>query len=169
MYDYQVPDAVLMTWVLFYQAWHASYKAEARRIAKADLTPEQVDVLWLSKEYPITLTPAEMTRATFREPQTIAGLVSRMEKEGLVRRVPKRKGKPFTEVKITAKGEEALTRGLEAALAAVADIMSCLSPKEHEELQGLLRKIRQKALEELHIELLPPPGTADDLIKDIAR
>lgn len=166
MYDFQNPDAALMTWTLFYQAWQASYKLEERRITKVGLTPEQVDVLWLSKEYTIPLTPAEIARSTFRESQTVAGLVSRMEREGLVRRVPKRKGHPFTEVKITAEGEKAFTRGIEAGLSTVADIMSSLSPEELEQLQGLLRKIRQKALKELGVKLLPPPAT---LGEDIAR
>jgi len=160
VYDYQIPDAAGMTWVLFSQTWRAMYKVEERRLAKAGLTPEKLDVLWVSMDYPIPLTPAEISRSLFRESQTIAALLSRMEREGLVTRVPKRKGKPFTEVKITDKGEETRVAGLEVANDVVADIMSCLSPEEHRHLQEMLRKLRQKALEHLRIELLPLPSAA---------
>ena len=158
MYDYQLSDPALVTWLLLARTWAAMYKAEERKIAKVGLTPEQVEVLRLARDYPIPLTPAEISRSLFRESQTIAGLVSRMEREGLVKRVPKRKGRPFTEVKLTAKGEELRPGGIEAATSLIARIMSCLSAEEHEQLQKLLRKLRQNALEELHIELLPPPS-----------
>ena len=160
MYDFQLDDPALATWVLLARTRAALYKVEERKIAKMGLTPEQVHVLWLCNGYPIPLTPAEISRAMFRESQTIAGLISRMEKEGLVMRVPKRKGHPFTEVKITARGEEVRGPGVETTTTLIARIMSCLSVEEHEQLQRLLRKLRQSALEELHLELLQPPSKA---------
>ena len=160
MYDHQLSDASLTTWLLIARTWSAMYKVEERKLAKVGLTPEQVDVLWLSRDYPIPLTPAEISRSLFRESQSIAGLLSRMEREGLVRRVPKRKGRPFTQVQLTAKGQELCPKGIETATNVVAKIMSCLSAEEHEQLQKLLRKLRQSALEELHLELLQPPSKA---------
>ena len=158
MYDYQLPDAALTTWLLLARTWSAMYKAEERQLAKVGLTPEQVDVLRLSRDYPIPLTPAEISRSLFRESQSVAGLLSRMEREGLVKRVPKRKGRPFTQVQLTAKGEELCPRGTEAATTLVAKIMACLSAEELEQLQKLLGKLRHNALEELHIELRQPPS-----------
>lgn len=158
MYDFQLPDAALSSWLLLARTWSALYKVKERKLTKVGLTPEQLDVLWLSRDYPIPLTLAEISRSLFRESQTIVGLVSRMEREGLVTRVPKRKGKPFTEVKITSRGEELCQPGIDVATSVVTKLMSCLSPKEHEQLQKLLRKLREKALDELHIELLPPPS-----------
>jgi len=80
-----------------------------------------------------------------------------MEKEGLIERVPKRKGHPFTEVKITAKGRELLIPSMERSSAIGTKIMGSLSAEELEQLQKLLRKIRQQALEELRIEVVPSP------------
>ena len=158
MYDFQFSDTALTAWMLVYQTWSAMYKAEERRFAKIGLTPEQVDVLWLCKIHPGPLTPAEIARVYFRESQSVAGLLARMERQGLVRRVPKRKGRPFTEVQLTPRGEELCPRGIEATTALVAKVMSGLSAEELEQLQKLLRKLRQNALEELHIELMPPPS-----------
>lgn len=169
MYDYQIPNAYLAARSLLFQTLYAVQKAEQRKLAKAKvgLTPEKITVLQLAKLYEIPLTPAEISRSLFRESQTIAGLLSRMEREGLVTRVPKRKGKPFTEVKTTAKGEELAPRGVKTILSSTRDVMSCLSAEELDQLQKLLRKIRQAALDELHAELLPPPPIVAGWLKNV--
>ena len=88
-----------------------------------------------------------------------------MEREDLVKRVPKRKGKPFTEVQITDKGREAVRPGLEVFKVLVTAIMSRLSPEEHEQLQKLLRVIQQTVAEELRLDITPPAGySADEVI-----
>lgn len=160
MYDYQFSDAALTASVLLSQTWSTLYKAAERQLAKVGLTPEKIEALWVCRDHPGPLTPAELSRALFRESQTIAGLLTRMEREGLVRRVPKRKGHPFTEVQITARGEELCRPGIEVGTALIARIMSALSAEELEQLQKLLRKLRQNALEEVDMELLPPPSYA---------
>jgi DNA-binding MarR family transcriptional regulator len=81
-----------------------------------------------------------------------------MEQVALVTRVPKRKGHPFTEVKATAKGQELCNQAKEKDLAHIRKIMSCLSAEEIQQLTKLLRKIRESALEELHVELLAGPN-----------
>lgn len=163
MYDYHFPDSAFTAWVLVSQTWSAMYRVAERQLARVGLTPEKTEVLRICTEYPSPLTPAEISRLVFRQSQTVAGLLDRMEKEGLVTRVPKRKGRPFAEVKITPKGEELIGPAKEKAMTFIAKLMSSLSAEELEELQRLLRKIRQTALDELYIELSPAPGsTASD-------
>lgn len=157
MYDYHFDDDAFAVWVLMHQTWRAMRKSEERLLAKTGLTPEKNEVLWVASDHPSPLIPAQISRAVFRENPTIAGILNRMVKEGLVTRVPKRKGRPFTEVKVTAKGQELYNQAKEADLAHINKIMSCLSPEERGQLKKLLRKIRQNALEELRTELLPPP------------
>jgi DNA-binding MarR family transcriptional regulator len=159
LYDYQIPDARLAAWSLLFQAFYATRKAEDRKLAKAKvgLTHEKLAILQLATLYEDPLTPAEISRSLFRESQTIAAMLSRMEREGLVKRVPKRKGKPFTEVIATAKGKELCGPAVEETISFATELMSCLSAEELEQLLELLRKIRQKALDQLYIELLPPP------------
>ena len=160
MYDYRFSDEAMTAWVLISQTRSAMYTAEERKLAKVGLTPEKLSLLWTLTNHAGPLTPAEIARLLFRASQTIAGLLARMEGEGLVRREPKSKGHPFTQVYITDKGGELLRSGSEAFLASTAKIMSALSAEELAQLQGLMRKVRQSALEELHIELKLPPGRA---------
>ena len=146
---YPSSDPALTTWILLRETWSAMYKAAEGKLATVGLTPERTEVLWICRDHPGPLNPAELSRLLFRENQTIAGVLNRMESEGLVRRVPKRKGKPFTDIEITAKGEEACPPAIEVLKELIASIMSSLPGAELEQLQGLLRKLRQDALEEL--------------------
>ncbi len=157
MYDFNFPDATLTTWVLLRQTRSAMQKVAERKLAKSGLTPEQVDVLWICRDHPEPLIPAELARLMFREEQTITGLLNRLEREGLVKRIPKRKGKPFTELKITDKGREAAGAGIKVAKALMTEIMSTLSAPEHEELQRMLRVLQRKMAELLQMELVPLP------------
>lgn len=167
MYDYQFPDTAFALWALIRHTRDALYKVVERELAKVGLTPEKINALGACKQYHGPLTPAEISRFLFRESATVAGLLARMEKEGLVVRVPKRKGKPFTEVKITAKGEELHRAGVEVLAAFVPKIVSCLSPEEVDQLHKLLRTLRQRALDEAGIELKPLPSQFRPGVKEV--
>ena len=171
MYYYNVPDARVSAWMLLFQVAYAMRKAEDRKLlkAKVGLSHEKVIVLQLAKLYDSPLTPAEISRSLFRDGQTIAGLLNRMEKEGLVTRDKKRSGKPYTEVKATAKGEELCEPGVQTIVSFVRDIMSCLSTEELEQLHKLLVKIRQRVIDELHIELLPGMPSVDRWLAEMDR
>ena len=107
MYDFRFPDAERFTaWFLVSQTRTAMTRVTEKELAKIGLTPEKAKVLWLCNDYPPPLTPAEISRFLFRKSHSVAGLLDRMERDGLVRRVPKRKGHPFTEIQLTEKGRE---------------------------------------------------------------
>jgi len=166
MYDYTFSHEAATTAMLLGQTWQSMYNTLESRLAKFDLTPQQSYVLWFCKSSPDPLTPAEIARLLFRKSQTVAGLLSRMEKDGLIKRVPKRKGHPFTEVQITEEGEKRLRGGRQILLDMSEKFVSSLTAEESEQLKGLLRKVRQKGLEELREELVPLPGCAfGDVIK----
>ena len=165
VYEYSFFDATLTSWVLLRQVSSAMQKVAEHKLAKSGLTPEQVDVLWICRDHPDTLIPAEISRLIFREEQTVTGLLNRMEREGLLKRVPKRKGKPFTEIKITEKGTEAAGDAIVVAKALIVDIMSTLSAAEHEELQRMLRVLQSKIAELLRIELVTRDYSEDDTIR----
>ena len=59
-----------------------------------------------------------------------------MEKQGLVQRIPKRKGHPFTEVKITAKGRRLLDAALPVFKSIVSDLISDM-PMQKEKMSGV--------------------------------
>lgn len=158
MYDFEFQETAMGTWAVLRQTWIAVNKAAELRLAKVGLTPEKAAVLWACKEYPGTLTPAEIARLVFRENQTIAGLLNRMEKEALVTRVPKRKGHPFTEVKMTSKGEKLCGPGIEILKGLIKELVADLSVEEQKQLQKTLKKMRQKMMDSMHMELDKGPS-----------
>lgn len=157
MYDFEFQETAMGTWALLRQTWIAVNKVAEFKLAKVGLTPEKAAVLWACRDYPGTLTPAEIARLVFRENQTIAGLLNRMEKEGLVTRVPKRKGHPFTEVKMTPKGEKLCGPGVEILKGLIKGLVADIPVEEQKQLQKTLKKMRQKMLDELHMELDKTP------------
>ncbi len=157
MYDLEFSDTAMTTWTMLRQTWTAVNKMAEVRLAKVKLTPEKAAVLWLCRDFSGTLTPAEIARYLFRENQTIAGLLNRMEAEGLVKRVPKRKGHPYTEVKLTPKGEAACDPGVEVYKRVVTSVMSDMPEEEQKRLQETLRGLRDKMADELHMEVARPP------------
>lgn len=157
MYDLEFSDSAMTTWTMLRQTWTAVNKMAEVKLAKVGLTPEKAAVLWLCRDYSGTLTPAEIARYLFRENQTIAGLLNRMESEGLVKRVPKRKGHPFTEVKLTPRGEAACDPGVEAYKKVVTSAMSDMPEEEQNRLREMLRALRDKMTDELHMEVAKSP------------
>jgi len=155
VYDFEFTDQALTTYTVLRQAWLAVNKLVEVKLGRVGLTPETLAVLWAARDYPGTLIPAEIARLTHRENQTIAGLLNRMEKAGLIERIPKRKGKPFTDIQITAKGRKLCDVGVPILKSMVSDLISDMPVKKQKECQEWHRGLRDKALERLHLEAKP--------------
>lgn len=162
MYDLKFSEPSLTSWALLRQTWAVMDKVAEIRLAKVGLTPEKIAVLWACKEHPGPLIPAEIARFVSRESQSVTGLLNRMEREGLVTRIPKRKGKPFTEIRLTSKGEDICQKGIAIMKKVIDEQMTTLKDEERKQLDNRLRALRQQAVENLHIELTTPPNVAED-------
>jgi DNA-binding MarR family transcriptional regulator len=156
MYEMEFAETAMTTWTMLRQTYTAVNKVAEVKLAKVGLTPEKAAVLWACRDYPGTVTPAEIARLMFRENQTIAGLLNRMEKDGLVKRVPKRKGHPFTEVKLTERGRELCEPGIEVLKTLILALASDMSVEQQKRLQDELRPLRDKMLDALHMEVPRP-------------
>ena len=100
-------DQAVNLFMAIHQTHATLWIAAERRLIKIGLTPEKVMVLAVCKNVSPAI-PAEIARKTRRRAQTVVGLLNRIEREGLVKRIHKRKGRPFTEIMLTEKGEAAL-------------------------------------------------------------
>ena len=127
------------------------------RLNKLGISPQKLAVLWICRDYRGIVSIAEIARFCDSRSQSMVGLVKRMEEQGLVSRIPKRKGHPFTEIKLTAKGEEACRVGVAAAKALVTETAPVLSAEERHQLHKLLAAMRQQIVDDMRLELTPPP------------
>ena len=131
-------------------AARTALKAREKELNQYGLTPEQAGVLFIIHFTDNSPTPAEISRRTIREPHSVSGLISRMEKRGLVRKVKDPNRKNLVRVALTEKGLQAYHRS--TGREPIHRIMSCLSEKERQQLRSLLEKILDKALEQLGID-----------------
>jgi DNA-binding MarR family transcriptional regulator len=84
-----------------------------------------------------------------------------MEREGLVVRIPKKPGHPYTEVKLTPKGKKACAPAIAILKDVIAETMSVMSEEELEQLGKLTRPLQLKALEMLNMNLKQSPGNPE--------
>jgi len=134
-------------WVLLHQACDAMGRARDDELREIGISKIQAAVLFIIKAIDGPATPAEISRWVFREPHTVFGLLKRMEKQGLVRRVKDLERRNMIRVTITEKGEEACRRSRDMKV--IRTILSSLSPEQRDNLKPYLEILRKRALEKL--------------------
>jgi len=136
-------------WALLNQACDAIDKARDDELRQFGVTRMQAAILFILKAINVPATPAEIARWLFREPHTVSGMLHRMEKRGLVRITKDPARKHLLRIVITEKGEEACQQAGE--LKPIHASLSCLSQEEHDDLRAYLKRVRNRALEELRV------------------
>ncbi len=158
MYDVRFEDANRTAWFLVRQVNKLMSRTLERSLRKQRIKPEQLIVLWICRDYPGQKTLAEISRLMSITNQTLTGSINRMETDGLVRRVPRRKGHPFTEIKLTSKGEAAYQLGVPVLKEAFKGAPDWLTALQLTHLNNLLRILRDGLAEDIHIEVEPVRG-----------
>jgi DNA-binding MarR family transcriptional regulator len=134
-------------WVLLQQACDAMTRARDNELREFGISTMQAAVLLVVKAINGPATPAEISRWLFREPHTVSGLLQRMEKEGLVRKVKDLERRNIIRVAITEKGEEAYQRSRDKNV--IHEILASLSQEQQDNLRPYLETLRDRAVEEL--------------------
>ena len=139
---------------LLSQARHAMFKIRQKELSRYNIRPRQASVLIATQAIGDKATPAQISRWLFLEPHSTSGLLIRMEKKGLVKKVKDLHRKNLVRVVLTKKGHEAYERATKREL--VHWVLSALSEEEHQQLRTCLQKLRDKAFKELGIAYKPP-------------
>jgi MarR family transcriptional regulator, organic hydroperoxide resistance regulator len=130
-------------WVLMRQTRDAMSKARERELEKLGVSSIQAAVLFNIQVIGEEATPAELSRRLVREPHSISGLLSRMEKQGLVRRVKDLPRRNMVRIEMTDKGKEIYDKSIKRL--AIHEIMSVLPERAKKELWTYLEELREKA------------------------
>jgi len=153
---YAAPDYNL--WILLFQARNAVVKARTRELKKCGVKGEESFALYVIKALGEQAIPATIARLLIREPNTVSGLLSTMEKKGLITRSPNRFHRNMVTLTLTEKGEKAHRKASKRE--SLRNVMSALSDKEQKQLVSSLKLIRGKALHEIGQDyefVIPPP------------
>ena len=146
------PDFEL--WVLLRHTADAIGRTRVKELHKHDLSARQAATLFIIRAIGEKATPAEIARWQFRQAHSISGILSRMEKDGLIRKDKDLERKNLVRVSLTEKGHQAYQLSLSREY--LNRIISSLSAEERRQMMSSLRTLRDKALEELGIEDKPP-------------
>jgi DNA-binding MarR family transcriptional regulator len=134
-------------WLLLGLTKDAISKARRRELYRYNIRARRAGVLFVIQAIGDHATPVEIARRLFREPHSVSELLSRMVKEGLVRKVKDLDRKNAVRVVLTEKGRETYYQSTKRE--SIHKIMSSLSEEERQQLWALLEKLYYKALEEL--------------------
>ncbi|MBU2535219.1 MAG: winged helix DNA-binding protein [Chloroflexi bacterium] len=141
-------------WMLLAQAREAMYKARQKELRRYNLSPRQSAVLFIIRAIGDKVTPAEISRRLLRESHSVSEIISRMEKQGLLKKVRDLDRKNLVRIELTEKGSEAYSQAIKRD--SIHKIMSALSDEERRQFSTMLITIRDRALKESGKELRTP-------------
>ena len=141
-------------WVLLHQTTDAISKARGKELTKYRISQMQAAVLFIVDVLGNKATVSEIARWLLREPHSVSGLVTRMEREGLVRKVSDLHRKNLVRVAITEKGRQAYYQSTKRE--SIHRIISSVTKQKRQRLALCLRTLRDTALEEFGIDYRPP-------------
>jgi DNA-binding MarR family transcriptional regulator len=147
MKRYPTSEESYRLYILLAQTREGLYKARAKELRKYGISPRQSAVLFIVKSIGGNAIPAEISRRLFREPHSIAGILDRMEEQGLIKKSKDLERKNMIRVSITEKGEKVYLQCSKRE--APGKLFSALSLRERRTLESSLRKLRAAALEEI--------------------
>jgi DNA-binding MarR family transcriptional regulator len=141
------PNIDRVLWSVLRNVGHVMKRVRDRELSRYGLTTRQAGILRHVHVLGDKATPTAIARTTYREPTTVSAILTRMEKQGLVRRVKDRRKKNEVRICLTRKGEQC--RKYAARRESVKRIMARLSPETRLQLLKGLREFQRSLLEEL--------------------
>jgi DNA-binding MarR family transcriptional regulator len=155
MKEHERADQFFKLWAFLRQTEWVILRVRQRELAQYNLTTEQAAVCFYIKLLGQQATPSELSRWILREPQTISGILARMAKRGLVKRVRRPHLKGTIRVMLTERGQQALEHATNNRKS-IYKIFSSLSEEESVQLGSSLNKLRRKALQDFGAFKEPP-------------
>jgi DNA-binding MarR family transcriptional regulator len=118
--------------LLLRRAWYGLNQAFRRRIAHVRVTPDQFTVLRTLLENE-GITQRELAQLMTSDPNTVASLLERMEKAGLVERKMHEQDRRALRIRLKPSGNRKYEEAREIAVALQTEILSTLPETRREE------------------------------------
>lgn len=134
---------------LLRRAWYGLNQAFRRRLARLALTPDQFTVMRTLLENE-GITQRELTHLISSDPNTVAALVNRMEKAGLLERETHERDRRANQLRLSRRGKLKYEKARVIAVNLQNEVLSVLPEMEREEFLEQLETVgeacRQAAL-----------------------
>ena len=128
-------------------------KIRERELKQYGISPRQAATLFAMQSIGSEATPAKISRWLLREPHTVSGILSRMEKQGLIKKAKNLDRKNMVRVMLTRKGRRAYHQSSKRD--SIHWLASSLSEEERQQLRSCLETLRDRAFKELGIDRKP--------------
>ena len=126
--------------ILLRHAWYGLNQAFRRRIAHLGITPDQFTVMRTLLESG-GITQSELTEQMSSDPNTVASLLERMEKSGLLERRAHEKDRRAHRLDLQADGKRKYQKAREVAIALQTEVLSVLPEDQREEFLEHLARV----------------------------
>ena len=149
-------------WQMFSNTCYLVNKVRQKELYQRGTSLRYTAIMHAILRLGMNATPIEIARQASRERHSISEQISRMEKEGLVRKIRDLKRKNLVRVELTEKGYELFQETVNRE--SIEYIMMELTWEEKQELWSLLVRLRRKTAEYLDIEdndLFPPSDVGE--------
>lgn len=146
---------------LLRRAWFSLNQAFRQRLIPLGITPDQFTILrWLHEGDPHGLTQSEITQPMASDPNTITSTVRRMEKAGLLERLPHESDGRAKRVRILPLGRSTFLKAQTLASELQDNVLGCLNTAESSTFLKLLERVADAALEETALKKAPAETSA---------
>lgn len=139
----------LSIWELLALTRQTMFKARSKEIGIYGISSSRAYVLSAIDALKEKATPSKIARWHFREPHTISEVLTRMEKEGLVKKTRDLKKKSMVRIELTEKGRE--LEAISNERYSVHRIISSLNKEQRKQLKQCLQTLLDKSLKELGV------------------
>jgi len=149
-------------WQLVSRTSHIMLRARQRELNEYGITRGYSSVLSTVMRLGKQATLSNISQQLVREVHSMSAQLTRMEKEGLIKKVKDQKKKNLMRIVVTKKGYELYSKGM--GKTTINSIMSKLSPEEQKTLWLIMAKVRKQSMIELEKEdtnLYPPSDPAE--------
>jgi MarR family transcriptional regulator, organic hydroperoxide resistance regulator len=151
-------DPAAALWMLVRRTSRLIGKARQRELAKYDVSVDASAVIFTISSLGRQAIPATISRHLFLERHSVSQILTRMEKDNLIRRVKDLERRNYVRIELTTKGKEALQKSNKQR--STRTIMSILTEAEQQDLWTLFAKLRDRAIKRLGLKntILYPPS-----------
>jgi len=133
---------------LLRQAWYGLNQAFRRRIAHLHLTPDQFTVMRiLVEDSRQGLTQRELAQTMTSDPNTVASLLERMEKAGLLERKPHEKDRRAYRIQPRSAGKRKYEEARAIAVELQTEVLTALPARKREEFLNHLTALAEACRE----------------------
>jgi len=143
-------DDIRILWAWIIRTYEAIDNARKQELKKYNINRSQGFVLAVIYDLGGEATLTQIVQRSFRKINTVSEILSRMEKQGLVKRVKDLKQKNRVRILLTEKGIKAGHQANKRE--SIIRIMSCLTEEERRKLVLCCWKLSYRALEELGVQ-----------------